>query len=372
MFAALAPGLARLGHDVHVVTVTTGPGRRERIDGVEVSVLHRPNPERLWFLEDAMWNVPVANELRRLGRFDVVFGAEWGGDLALYSRRKSSGPVVTNLTTAIAQALVISPGWRRSRRTRARHQLQTRLERAQAQRSDLLIASSHAILDWTRRMWDIDGIPSLVIPNGVDVRRVQEMAAGPLPYGYPEGGPVVAFSGRLEGRKGVHVLVPAMHEVWRRYPSAQLVLMGRDGDWEGGRMSDHLRALAGPFADRLHLLGVQPPERLYPGLRAADVVALPSMWENFALAAVETLVLGRPLIATSGSGYDDFVEDGRNGLLVPPGDASPLSAAIVRLLEDDELRERLGATAAETASEGLDAASVSRRFADALGTLAVR
>ena len=89
--------------------------------------------------------------MRRLGRFDVVFGAEWGGDLALYSMRKASGPLVTNLTTAIVQALAISPGWRRSRRTRARHELQARLERAQTQRSDLLIASSHAILDWTRR-----------------------------------------------------------------------------------------------------------------------------------------------------------------------------------------------------------------------------
>ncbi len=240
-FAAIARALARQGHDVHVVTITTASPRRVRDDGVEVSVMRRPNPERLWFLEDVLWTVPVTDRLRRLGRFDVVLGAEWGGDLALYSTRKGRGPLATNLTTSLEQALHISPGWRRSRRMRARHAMQRRLERAQTERSDLLIASSHAILDWTRELWDIDDIPSVVLPNGVDVARVRSSAEGPLPDGFPEDGPVVAFSGRLEGRKGVQVLVPAMHEVWQRFPSARLVLMGRDGDWEGGRMSDHLR-----------------------------------------------------------------------------------------------------------------------------------
>ena len=368
-FAAIAPALARQGHDVHVVTITTERTRRERAEGVEVSILRRPNPEHLWFLEDVLWTVPVTDRLRRLGRFDAVFAAEWGGDLALYSRRKRRGPLATHLTTSIVQAIRISPGWSRSRRQRARHAMQHRLERAQTERSDLLIASSRAILDWTRELWDIDDIPSIVLPNGVDVARVRGAAEGPLPDGFPQDGPIVAFCGRLEGRKGVQVLVPAMHEAWRRFPSARLVLMGRDGDWEGGRMSDHLRALAGPYADRLHMLGVQPSARLHAGLRAADVVALPSLWENFALAAVETLVLGKPLIATRGSGYDDFIEDERNGLLVPPEDEESLAAAITRLLEDDALRGRLGTAAAAT-GDGLDSGLVAGRFADALGTLA--
>src|SRR5688572_8567955 len=83
-FAAIAPALARQGHDVHVVTITTARTRREQAEGVEVSVLRRPNPEHLWFLEDVLWTVPVTDRLRRLGRFDAVLAAEWGGDLALY------------------------------------------------------------------------------------------------------------------------------------------------------------------------------------------------------------------------------------------------------------------------------------------------
>ena len=356
---------------MHVVTITKGPTRHEVLEGVEVSALHRPNPEPLWFAEDVAWTVPVARELRRLGRFDAVLAAEWGGDAALYATRKTSGPLATNLTTSIEQAISISHGWQRGRRMRARHAMQRRLERAQAQRSDLLIASSRAILEWTRELWNVDDIPSLLVPNGVDVARVRRLGAGTPPESFPDGGPIVAFSGRLEARKGVHVLVAAMHEVWRRHPGARLVLMGRDGDWAGGRMSDHLVRLAGPYADRLHLLGVLPPERLFPALMVADVVALPSIWENFALAAVETLVLGRPLIATLGSGYDDFVEDDRNGLLVPPGDEQALAAALLRLIDDAELRARLSATAAAS-GDGLDSALVAGRFADALGTLVGR
>ena len=371
-FATLAPSLARLGHDVHVVTVTRGPGRRETLEGVELEVVRRPNPERLWFLEDAGWTVAVARAIRRLGRFDAVFAAEWGGDAALYSLRRSCGPLVTHLTTSLEQALEISPGWKRSRRMRLRHRIQHRLEHAQTVRSDALVASSRAILAWARRNWDIERVPSVVLPNGVRVDRIREQSGGPLPDGYPHGdGPVVAFTGRLEIRKGVDVLVDAMRTVWSESPEARLVMMGSDGDWDGGRMSDHLVSLAGAQSARLHILGRQSPERLFAGLRAADVVAMPSRWENFAVGALETLALGRPLVATSGSGYDDFVEDGANGILVPPGDAGALAGALVRLLGDPELRTRLGTAAGERILD-LEADAVAARFADFFAGLASR
>jgi glycogen(starch) synthase len=279
---------------------------------------------------------------------------------------------VTNLTTSLEQALEISPGWRRSHRMRLRHRIQRRLERGQTERSDLLLASSHAILDWSRQLWDIGDVPSAVLPNGVDVGRVRAAAGGPPPDGFPAGeGPVVAFSGRLESRKGVQVLIPAMRRVWEELPAARLVLMGRDGDWHGSPMSAHLVELAGPDAERMCILGLQPPERLYPALRAADVVALPSLWENFALAAVETLVLGKPLVATTGSGYEDFITDGESGLLVAPGDPDALADALLRVLRDAELRERLAAGAVNR-GEDLSAEAMARRFAGHLASVGRR
>lgn len=235
---------------------------------------------------------------------------------------------------------------------RIRHVMQRRLERLQAERSDAIMASSRAISRWSMKLWDIADKPGAVLPNMVDVRRIRSIAtAGSPPEGFPTGGPVLAYAGRLELRKGVHVLLEAMKDVWALHPDVNLVMLGRDGDWGTGRMSTELRARARDFLHRLHILGEHPPERLYPALRASDVIVMPSLWENFPLTALEALALGRPLIATSGSGYDDFVTADRNGLLVAPRDVTALTEAIVQVLSDSLLRERLSRGANETIEE---------------------
>ena len=362
-FAFLAAELSRQGHETHVLTVTKERGHSLRRDGVSIHRVRRPNPERLWFLEELTWGFAVDRSLRRLGAFDIIFAPEWGGEAWRYARRGPTAPLVTLLTTSVDQVLVIASDWRRSRRMRARHAIQRRLEQNQAERSDAIVASSRAILAWTREMWDIEGIPSVTLPNMVDVQRLRGLAEGTAPPGFPTGGPVVAFSGRLEIRKGVHILVEAMREVWDLMPGAHLVLLGRDGDWGRGKMSERLRELAGPHASRLTILGHQPPEHLLPALASADVVALPSLWENFALAALEAKALGCAMIATSGSGYGDFITSEEDGLLVPPGESAPLAAALVRLLSDGSARRRLASRAAENA-EAYDVSVVTRRHID--------
>lgn len=362
-YAFLALELSRQGHETHVVTVTLARGHSITRDGVSVHLVKRPNPERLWFLEELTWTLAVDRALRRLGAFDVIFAPEWGGEAWWHARRGSAAPLITGLTTSVDQILAIAPEWRRSRRMRMRHVVQRRLEQGQTERSDAIVASSRAILAWTREMWDIERIPSTTLPNMVDVARLRRLAEGAPPTDFPADGPIVAFSGRLEIRKGVHILVEAMREIWDRMPEARLVMLGRDGDWDGGKMSERLRELAGPHASRLTILGNQPPERLFPALAAADIVAFPSLWENFALAALEAKALGCAMIATSGSGYDDFITSEEDGLLVPPGESPPLSAALERLLNDGSARRRLASRAAENA-EPYDVSVVTRRHVD--------
>lgn len=362
-FAFLAAELSRQGHETHVLTVTAERGHSLRRDGVSIHLATRPNPERLWFVEELPWSLAVNRSLRRLGAFDVIFAPEWGGEAWWYARRGPAAPLVTCLTTSVDQVLAISSNWRRSQRMRARHAIQRRLEQAQTERSDAIVASSRAILAWTREMWDIEDIPATTLPNMVDVRRLRRLAEGEPPSGFPTDGPIVAFSGRLEIRKGVHILVEAMREVWDRVPEARLVLLGRDGDWGRGKMSGRLRELAGARASRLTILGHQPPEHLLPALASADVVALPSLWENFALAALEAKALGCAMIATSGSGYDDFITSEEDGVLVPPGESAPLAAALMRLLSDASARRRLAARAGENA-EAYDVSVVTRRHVD--------
>jgi glycosyltransferase involved in cell wall biosynthesis len=222
------------------------------------------------------------------------------------------------------------------------------------------VGCSSAVLSWSARLWQLDGVPNVaVLPNTANVSRVRALVDGEPPNGHPSAGPIVAFSGRLETRKGVHVLAAAMRQVWRAYPAAQLVLVGGDYPYRGAKMSEHVLREAGESAGNVHILGDQPPQRLFPALAAADVVALPSLWEAFGIAALEAMALGKAVVLTTGSGYDDFGTDQRNALMVAPGEAPALAQAIVRLLGDSSLRGRLGEEARLTADR-LDAPAVAR------------
>jgi glycosyltransferase involved in cell wall biosynthesis len=134
-------------------------------------------------------------------------------------------------------------------------------------------------------------------------------------------------------------------------------------------IGDHLRDLAGEHADRVHILGHRPDSEWFSIMAAADVIAIPSFWESFCIAALEAMALGRPVIGTTGNGFSEFIEDGRNGLLVERGDAAALARALSALLGDAELRGRLGAAAHDTAPR-FDVAQVAPRFADALAAAA--
>jgi glycosyltransferase involved in cell wall biosynthesis len=150
-------------------------------------------------------------------------------------------------------------------------------------------------------------------------------------------GPTFAFAGRLTVQKSLETALEAI----ARLPNASLVIAG-----EGDRLNA-LRERAAQLGlnGRVRFLGPQPRERILELFRAADAALLSSAWENFPHSVVEALAAGTPVIATNVGGVREAVEDGRNGLLVPPGDAAALAAALQRYLEDGELRERLRSAA---------------------------
>jgi len=146
-------------------------------------------------------------------------------------------------------------------------------------------------------------------------------------------GPILAFAGRLTAQKSLHVALEALAEV----EGATLLVAG-----EGDELST-LRARARELGlnGRVWFLGAQPRDRVLELFRAADAAVLSSAWENFPHTVVEALAAGTPVIATDVGGVREAVDDGVNGLLVPPGDAAALAAAFRRYLGDETLRRRL-------------------------------
>ncbi|GGN54599.1 glycosyl transferase family 1 [Streptomyces albiflavescens] len=179
-----------------------------------------------------------------------------------------------------------------------------------------------------------------VIPNGVDPVRFHPAAVdcvrAALPLlgdvGADPAAPLVVCVGRLCRQKGQDVLLEAWSSVRRRMPGARLVLVGDGPDAErlrAGAPGDVL--FAGAALDAV------------PWYQAADLVVLPSRWEGMALAPLEAMACGRPVVMTDVDGARESLPPGLVArCLVPARAPGPLAEAICGLLSDPSLRESLG------------------------------
>jgi glycosyltransferase involved in cell wall biosynthesis len=196
-------------------------------------------------------------------------------------------------------------------------------------------------------VFDPDGPPSrrrhFTIYNGVDVKafRSPGLAEQTRSLRHQLGladRPVVTVVGRLRWEKGQATLVQAMSEVAREVPDAVLLVAGDGPDREvlGRQVAE-----AG-LAGRTVWAGMRSAEQLPAFYGLSTVVAVPSVFEGFGLVAAEAMAAGTPVVASAVGGLREVVEDGVTGLLVPPGDAGALAAAVIRVLRDPALGEEMG------------------------------
>ncbi len=189
------------------------------------------------------------------------------------------------------------------------------------------------------RVLGIELPPVRIIPPGYS-----PLPAPPTPgafrtrYSIP--GPYLLFVGRLASNKGLLPLLEAFAPLARKHPEATLVLVGADG---GMRPAVETRGAALGLGAQLRLLGhVDDDGLLADAYRDARLTVLPSEYEAFGLVLLESLAQGTPVVASRVGGIPEFIEDGRVGLLCPPGEVPALAEAIARLWEDESLARRLG------------------------------
>jgi glycogen synthase len=190
----------------------------------------------------------------------------------------------------------------------------------------------------------------LLLSDGVDEDRVHVIPPGVNPSLFDGpfedpfagvGRPRVLFVGRLAPQKGVRNLVAAAGLL--EDPSAQVLLVG-DGPERPALEREAERIGLG---DRLHFLGFVAHDRLPAVLAHADLLVLPSLYEELGTVLLEAMQAGLPIVASKTGGIPDVIEDGVNGMLVPPGEPELLARAIDRLLADRGLAYRLGEGAQE-------------------------
>ncbi|WP_371671383.1 glycosyltransferase [Streptomyces sp. NBC_00289] len=177
-----------------------------------------------------------------------------------------------------------------------------------------------------------------VVPNGIDPERFHPAAVDTVRAGIGQlagvdvAAPLVVCVGRLCRQKGQDVLLRAWDTVLRRVPNARLVLVG-DGP-------EHARLRSCAPESVLFAGAVTDAAAWY---QAADLVVLPSRWEGMALAPLEAMSCGRPVVVSDVDGARESLPPAlASRCLVPPDDPAALAGAVAELLLDPLLRESLG------------------------------
>jgi glycosyltransferase involved in cell wall biosynthesis len=228
--------------------------------------------------------------------------------------------------------------------------------RAQQRAADLLLPVSNEV---ARRCGLAKrGLPYTVVPNF----RAQ---SGPTPEPDPAlaallpSEPFILFAGDITTDKGVGILLEAHSRMSNRVP---LVLAGRP-------VEAHLI----PVRDDVINLGLLPHDDVLAAWGRCAVGVVPSIWpDSFPTVALEAMAAGAAVVVSRIGGLPEAVTDSESGLLVEPGDAGQLAAALDRLMGDAPLRERLGA-GARTRVEAFSAPAVVPRYEAAYAqALAVR
>src|SRR3954447_17606465 len=334
---ALATELDRQGHDVRVLAPYDPDTRRTRIGHRGARPQVREVPEWLvplggtmgWPSNGAVSNLAgtpsAVSKLRRelwAGQFDVVHIHEpVAPTIAWDALTSADAPTVGTFhaysEAKLPHAIAIAMGARRK-----------------VNHLNLRIAVSEAAA-WTARRFY--GGRYRVISNGVALP-----ADGvPAPRRRAPGEPLrIAFVGQAVERKGLPVLLRAFEALRAQVPAELIVV---------GSTAEELEPLL-VETDGITALGRVDDEAKIAALRGADLLAAPSLGgESFGMVLTEAFAAGTPVVASDIAGYRAVVTDGRDGVLVPRGDATRLAETLRDLALDPARVERLGAAAGKSA-----------------------
>ncbi len=272
---------------------------------------------------------------RRLGQFDVVHDNQCLGS-GLLGMVRDGWPVVATIHHPVPvdrdiELAQTTDRWRRL--TLRRWYGFTRMQARVARRLPRVLTVSESSRRDIASHLGVDPGRVEVVPVGVDHTRFR-----PLRWRSRVPGRVMCTTSADVAMKGLVPLLEALAKV-RTERDAELVVVGSLRP-EGAAQATIAR------------LGLEGSVRFVTGLSdqavvelyaEAEVAVVPSLYEGFSLPAVEAMACGVPVVATTGGALPEVVgPDGESALLVPPGDAGALAAAIGRALDDGDLRRRLG------------------------------
>lgn len=176
-----------------------------------------------------------------------------------------------------------------------------------------------------------------IIPNGIDL---EHFSPEVLPIQeFHDGNLNIVFVGRLERRKGLDYLLRAYHQVKQEVPDSRVIVVG-----PGTRLrKKYERWIKHHNVKDVVFIGYATYVDLPRYYQTADIFCSPATGrESFGIVLVEAMAMGKPVVATTIDGYASVVTHGEEGLLVPPKDSEKLAQALLTLLKDKALRQKMG------------------------------
>lgn len=197
-----------------------------------------------------------------------------------------------------------------------------------------------------------------IIPNGIDTHHFNSHAT-PMEE-YTDGKPNILFVGRLEKRKGFDYLLKAYRQVIKEMPDCRLIAVG-----PGTRLrKKYEKQVNREGLKNVIFAGYSTYSDLPRYYQTADVVCFPATGrESFGIVLLEAMSVGKPIIATAIDGFNNVLEDGAEGLSVPPRDVHKLTESLLTLLKNKQLRQEMGARGREKA-QAYDWSLIAQRVLD--------
>jgi glycosyltransferase involved in cell wall biosynthesis len=335
-------------HEVRVLSVFKSkstqffaPGERVRLDYLVDNTGETPRPLRSSTVEDEVWSGLAARPSEIVDRgWESAFNRLTDLELELALQQTDTDILVTTTPALMALAVRLAPA--RVITVHQEHRV-SELRGASgepllryAARLDALAVLSERTREWFAETLGVAAPRLAVVPNA--------LPSGFRPRSTLETRTVV-IAGRLVGEKQIDHALTAWATVTQQHPDWQLRVFG-DGPLSGAlrRQMDMLG-----LHDCVQLNGNSP--KLAEEWAKASIALLTSRNEAFGLVLAEAQAAGVPVVSYDApNGPREVVIDGETGILVPPGDIDSLTSALLRLIEDSELRHRMGIAALASVS----------------------
>ncbi|HHK40845.1 MAG TPA: colanic acid biosynthesis glycosyltransferase WcaL [Planctomycetaceae bacterium] len=273
---------------------------------------------RLFYFVEA---VVVARRMKQMGssHLHVHFGSEVATVALLV---KQVAPVTLSLSIHGSDEFYDAPGYHLTRKI---------------EEADFIFCISHYTASQLMRLSGCEHWGKITVsPLGVDVRMFSPATAARDHKALN-----VLCVGRLDGAKGIHLLLRAVARLQGDMGQLRLTLVG-DGEERAS-----LLAFADSLGvgDRVEFAGAVNQDNILPYYQRADVFCLPSFAEGVPVVLMEAMAMEIPCVASRITGIPELIEDGKDGVLFTAADVDSLTAALRRLLEAPELRKAIGKAA---------------------------